>query len=102
MEKHSGQQPNNSQKFRQIPGKTPIWGNPTREREIFIILQESTKHQQTHISSQGKYLTAQNLSHINLPHFSCENRTVVWPPYASFSMPTISCTDYFIWPKNNK
>jgi hypothetical protein len=48
-----------------MPGKTPMWGNPMRERErdIIIQLQESTKQQQIHISSQGKYLTAPKQSH---------------------------------------
>jgi hypothetical protein len=27
-----------TQKFRQMPGKTPMWGNPTRERDIIIQL----------------------------------------------------------------
>jgi hypothetical protein len=33
QKKHSEQQPNNTQKFRQMPWKTPMWGNPMRERE---------------------------------------------------------------------
>jgi hypothetical protein len=35
----------NTQKFRQMPGKTPMWGNPTREREIYY-------------SASGKYISA--------------------------------------------
>jgi hypothetical protein len=78
-------------------------GKPNeREIHIFIMLQESTKQQQTHISSQGKYLIAPNMSHRNLPHFPCQNRTVVRHPFASFSMPTFSCTDCSVRPKNNK
>jgi hypothetical protein len=37
-EKHNGQQPHNTQKFRQMPRKTSMWGNPTREREREILL----------------------------------------------------------------
>jgi hypothetical protein len=35
----------NTQKFRQMPGKTPMWGNPTREREIYY-------------SASGKHISA--------------------------------------------
>jgi len=48
-EKHSGQQPNTTQKLRQMPGKTPMWGNPMRERSYYY--------------ASGKYKTAAN------PHF---------------------------------
>ena len=34
----------NTQKFRQMLGKTPMWGNPTREREIYY-------------SASGKYIS---------------------------------------------
>ena len=37
----------NSHKFRQMSGKTPMWGNPTREREILLLcfrkIQNSSK-----------------------------------------------------------
>jgi hypothetical protein len=66
------------------------------------MLQESTKQQQTDISSQGKYLTAPNLSHRNLPRFPCQNCTVVRPPYALFFVPTICCTDCSVQPRNSK
>jgi hypothetical protein len=38
----------NTQKFRQKPGKTPMWGNPMREREILLFnfrkVQKSNKY----------------------------------------------------------
>jgi hypothetical protein len=52
-----------------MPEKTLMWGNPTRERDLIIMLQENTKQQQNHISNEGKYVTTPNLSHINLPRF---------------------------------
>jgi hypothetical protein len=73
-----------------------------RERDLIIMLQESTKQQQIYISSHGKYLTAPNLSHKNLPRFPCQNRTTVRPPSASFSMPTVSCTNCSVRPKNRE
>jgi hypothetical protein len=63
-------------------------GKPNeRERDLIIMLQESTKQQQNHISSQGKYLTAPKLSHRNLPRFLCQNRTAVRPFLPCFPCP---------------
>jgi hypothetical protein len=63
-------------------------GKPNeRERDLIIMLQESTKQQQIYISSQGKYLTAPNLSHRNLPRFLCQNRVIVRPLLPRFSSP---------------
>jgi hypothetical protein len=60
--------------------ENPNVGKPNeRERDIIIQLQESTKQQQIHISSQGKYLTTPKQSHQILPRFSCQIRTVVRP-----------------------
>jgi hypothetical protein len=72
----------NTQKFRQMPEKTLMCGNPTRERQrererSIIQLQEITYQQQNNISSQGKYLTTSNLPHKNMPRFSCQNCFVV-------------------------
>jgi hypothetical protein len=80
-----------------------MWGNPTRERErdLIIMLQESTYQQQNNISSQGKYLTAPNLSHRNLPRFSCQNIPLSGLFRTSFSVPTVTCTDCSVRPKNN-
>jgi hypothetical protein len=64
-----------------MPGKTPMWGNPTREREI------------SYYSASGKYITTNNNTFPAkrkttyntkiVPHKSClENRatvrTTVW------------------------
>jgi hypothetical protein len=68
-------------------GETQRERERERERDLIIMLQESTKQQQIYISSQGKYLTAPNLSHRNLPRFSCQNRTVVQP----LSVPRFPC-----------
>jgi hypothetical protein len=81
----------------------PQCGETQREREILLLcfmkVQNSSK---ICISSQGKYLRAPNLSHRNLPCFLCQNRTVVRPLSASFSVPTINCTDYSVRPKNSE
>jgi len=56
------------------------------------MLQESTKQPQIYISSQGKYLTAPNLSHINLSRFPCQNRTAVRP-----LLPHFPCPQSAVW-----
>jgi hypothetical protein len=46
-----------------MPGKTPMWGNPMREREILFIASGkyiTTTYSQ--LSAKRKYLTATNLS----------------------------------------
>jgi hypothetical protein len=69
-----------------MPGKTPMWGNPMRERErerererdLIIQLQESTYQQQLHnFQPREKYLTAPKLSQKFLPRKMCQVCTVV-------------------------
>ena len=48
-------------KFRQMPGKTPMWGNPTREREREIYYSTSGKYISAaaiQFPAREKYLTA--------------------------------------------
>jgi hypothetical protein len=66
-------------------------GKPNKKERYYYSASKKYKQQQNHISSQGKYLTAPNLSHRNLPSFMCQNRIVVRPPpYLVFCAP-VSC-----------
>jgi hypothetical protein len=79
-----------------------MWGNPTRERDIIIQLQESTKQQQIHISSQGKYLTTPKQSQ-KLCLEKCAKFVLLYSLLrTSFSVPIVICTDCSVQPRNNK
>jgi hypothetical protein len=89
-----------------MPGKTPMWGNPMREREIYY-------------SASGKYISAA------ITQFPAKRKTTyntkncpknfcldfVPSPYCctthpkictSKSVQTVCCTDCSVWPNSNK
>jgi hypothetical protein len=95
-----------TQKFRQMPGKTPMWGNPMREREIYY-------------SASGKYISAATI-HIPAREIHLQHTKTVPTNSASKSVPspycctahpenlhlesvhTVCCTDCSVWPSSSK
>jgi hypothetical protein len=69
----------NTQKFRQMLGKTPIWGNPTRERE--------RERDIIHLSGKYKTTTNTHFQPRKIPH----NTKTVPINYASKNMPNPYC-----------
>jgi hypothetical protein len=68
-----------------MPGKTPMWGNPTREREIlFIASGKYITVAYSQLSAKKKYFTETNVPE-NLCLEKCAQiRTVVRPPQKKF------------------
>jgi hypothetical protein len=84
-------------------GKTPRWGNPTREREILLFsfrkVQNNNKYTfpakentSQHQNSPTKFCLDFRAKFVLLYDFLC----------TSIFVPTVSCTDSSVWPKNNK
>jgi hypothetical protein len=61
-----------------MPGKTPMWGNPTRERDLLFSFRKVYYSSKLTISSQGKIPhSTNNMSQKKLPRFPCP-QSVVW------------------------
>jgi hypothetical protein len=91
-----------------MPGKTPMWGNPTREREREILLFSFRK---VHNSSKITFPAKRNhLQHPNCPtkiclDFCAKSVLLYDPPRncsTSKTVPTACCTDCSVWPNNSK